>query len=212
MIKVQRFINQLLSSNCFIVYDDETHKAIVIDPGSEKSEEEIRFIEKKKIVVDYIILTHEHTDHNWGVNSLLSNCPNTKLVCSLECDKLVKKTNHVFFSLYRDDPEYNYTIPSANILIKSDKDKLVWNGNETGFLLTPGHSRASMCISLDGMLFTGDTITSFPPFFNKRDSNVEEWKTSISKIITYYPSKTIVYPGHGESLTLGDWTKVYHYR
>ena len=100
MIKVQRFVNQLMSSNCFVVYDDETKKAVVIDPGSEKSENEISFIEDNHLEVNYIILTHEHTDHNWGVNALKEKYPDTKLVCSEVCNRLVKKTNRIFFSFY----------------------------------------------------------------------------------------------------------------
>ncbi len=66
MLKIERFINELMSSNCFIVYDEVTKHGVVVDPGSEKSEREQCFIKEKDLVIDYIILTHEHTDHTWG--------------------------------------------------------------------------------------------------------------------------------------------------
>lgn len=205
MIKVQRFVNQLMSSNCFIVYDDETKKAVVIDPGSEKSGNEISFIEDNHLEVNYIILTHEHTDHNWGVNSLKEKYPDIKLVCSEVCDRLVKKSNRIFFSFYYDNPDYVYIIDAADILIKSDADFLAWNGRDIHFVMTPGHSKASMCIDLDGMLFTGDTIMPYPRYLNKKDGNVEDWKKSVDLIIIRYSKETIIYPGHGETLTLGEW-------
>ena len=70
MLKVERFVNELMTSNCYVVYDEGTKRCIVIDPGSEKSLREIDFIEAHQLQLDYIIISHEHTDHNWGVNSL----------------------------------------------------------------------------------------------------------------------------------------------
>lgn len=209
MIKIQRFINQLMSSNCFVVYDDETMRAVVIDPGSEKSENEISFIEDNQLVVDYIILTHEHTDHNWGVNALKEKYPDIKLVCSEVCDRLVKKSNRIFFSFYYDNPDYVYIIEDADIVIKSDSDILAWNGKNIHFVMTPGHSKASMCIDIDGMLFTGDTIMPYPRYLNKKDGNEEDWKESVELIKNKYSKETIIFPGHGGSLTMGDWIEQF---
>lgn len=205
MIIVKRFINQLMSSNCFVVYDDETRRALVIDPGSEKSEQENSFIEENQLYLDYIILTHEHTDHNWGVNSLKEKYSSTHLVCSEVCDRLVKKSNRIFFSFYYDDPNYVYVIDAADILIKCDENVLLWNGMEIHFVMTPGHSKASMCIDIQGLLFTGDTIMPYPRYLNKKDGNEEDWKKSVDLILNRYSKETIIYPGHGETLTLGKW-------
>ena len=205
MIKVQRFINQLLSSNCFIVYDDETKLSLVIDPGSEKSENEIAFVEKNQLNVDYIILTHEHTDHNWGVNSIKEKYSDCKLVCSELSEKMIKKANRIFFTFYYDRPDYIYTIDSADITIKGNEDVLKWDGVDIHFIMTPGHSKASMCIDIEGFLFTGDTIMPYPRYLHKKDGNEDAWIKSIRLIESLYKEETILYPGHGSLLTLGDW-------
>lgn len=204
MLQVQRFINELMTSNCYVVYDEDTKRCLVIDPASEKSLREIQFIEENGIALDYIILTHEHTDHNWGVNSLRGHFPNAKLVCSELCNKYVKKTNRAYFLFYFDDPDYRYEIAPSDVLIKED-GSLYWNGHRVQFVMTPGHSYGSMCIDVDGMLFTGDTIMPFKPYFNGRDSNEEDWNESISRIKTLFPDNTVIYPGHGDKLTLGIW-------
>ncbi len=204
MLKVERFINELMTSNCYVVYDEDTKRCLVIDPASEKSLREIQFIEGKGLTIDYIILTHEHTDHNWGVNSLREHFPNVKLVCSDLCNKYVKKTNRAYFLFYYDDPDYRYEIAPADILIKEDSC-LDWIGHQIQFVMTPGHSCGSMCIDVEGMLFTGDTIIPFKPYFNGRDSNEEDWIMSIKNIINKYNDETRIYPGHGESLSLLGW-------
>lgn len=205
MIKVERFVNELMTSNCYIVADEASKHCICIDPASEKSLREIEYIEKNGLLLDYIILTHEHTDHNWGVNSLRKHFPDCELVCSEPCNKYVKKTNRAYFLFYYDDPDYRYEIAPADILISPSEEKILWNGHNIMFIITPGHSYGSMCIDIDKMLFTGDTIMPFKPYFNGRDSNEDEWKKSIDLIMSKYEGDTLIYPGHGEVLSLEEW-------
>ena len=208
MLKVERFINELMTSNCYVVYDEDTKRCLVIDPASEKSLREIQFIEEKGLALDYIILTHEHTDHNWGVNSLREHFPESKLVCSELCNKYVKKTNRAYFLFYYDDPDYRYEIAPADVLIKED-GCLEWDGHQIRFVMTPGHSYGSMCIDIDGMLFTGDTIMPFKPYFNGRDSNEEDWKKSVSKIFASFKDR-IIHPGHGDIINFDQWKKYFN--
>ena len=210
MITVERFVNELMTSNCYIVADEASKHCICIDPASEESLREIEFIEKNGLTLDYIILTHEHTDHNWGVNSLRNHFSGSKLVCSDSCNKYVKKTNRAYFLFYYDDPDYCYEIAPADILISNQEDTILWMGNIIKLLLTPGHSYGSMCIDVDEMLFTGDTIMPYKPYFNGRDSNEEDWIESVEFIKSHYSKDTIIYPGHGNLLTLRDWMELIY--
>lgn len=209
MLSIEKFVNELMTSNCYVVYDENTKRCLAIDPGSEKSLREIDFIKKNNLTLDYIIITHEHTDHNWGVNSLREHFPNSKLVCSELCNKYVKKTNRAYFLFYYDDPNYRYEIAPADFFIKED-GFIDWNGLQIQFVMTPGHSYGSMCIDVDGMLFTGDTIMPYKPYFNGRDSNENDWKKSIALIKLKYDAKIIIYPGHGDTLTLGEWIEHFY--
>lgn len=210
MLKIERFVNELMTSNCYIVVDEASKHCVCIDPASEKSLREIDYIEKNGLTLDYIILTHEHTDHNWGVNSLREHFSECKLVCSEPCNKYVKKTNRAYFLFYYDDPDYRYEIAPADILISNQEDAISWVGNEIKFMLTPGHSYGSMCVDIDGMLFTGDTIMPFKPYFNGRDSNEDDWKVSIKRINTFYSEDSVIYPGHGDCISIGNWNNNYN--
>lgn len=210
MLKIERFVNELMTSNCYIVADEASKHCICIDPASEKSLREIEFIEKNGLTLDYIILTHEHTDHNWGVNSLREHFSDCKLICSEPCNKYVKKTNRAYFLFYYDDPDYRYEIAPADILISNQEASISWIGHDIKFLLTPGHSYGSMCIDIDGMLYTGDTIMPFKPYFNGRDSNEDDWKISIGKLNQRYGRDTLIYPGHGEIINFENWNKKYY--
>ena len=209
MLKIERFVNELMTSNCYVVYDEDTKRCLVIDPGSEKSLREIEFIEKNNLTLDLIIITHEHTDHNWGVNALRDYFTSSKLVCSESCNNNVKKTNRIYFLFYYDDPDYRYEIAPADIMISNDVESLTWDDYSLQFILTPGHSKGGMCISINKMIFTGDTIMPFKPYFNGRDSNEDDWKASITKVESLAPEDMVIYPGHGDILKLKDWEFQY---
>lgn len=209
MIKVQRFINQLLSSNCFIVYDDETMSSLVIDPGSEKSENEIAFIESNHLQLDYILLTHEHADHTWGVNSLIERYPKVKVVCSSLCRDNLPKEVRLFFQLYYDNPSKAYTLSRVDSTTEELNWHLDWEGHKITFIPAPGHSFGSICLLIDGVLFTGDAIMQTKPYVNKRNGSIELFYESRQKVVDTFKPETMVYPGHGEPFALSEY-QIYH--
>ena len=85
-----------------------------------------------------------------------------------------------------------------------------WDGSQIHYMMTPGHSHGSMCIDIENMLFSGDTIMPAKPYFNGRDSNEQEWMESVEKALRCYNQSIMVYPGHGDPLTLEEW-KNSHY-
>ena len=199
-----------MSSNCYIVVDEESKHCVCIDPASEKSLREIEFIDENGLILDLILLTHEHTDHNLGVNSLRNSFPDSKLVCSELCNRYVTRFGWAYFLYYYDDPDYRWEMSPAEILVSNNKDSIAWKGYDIKFILTPGHSYGSICIYIDGMLFTGDTIMPFKPYFNGWDSNKEEWRESVKMITTLFAEDSVIYPGHGDCISLGNWIKQYN--
>lgn len=194
-----------MSSNCFVVWDDETHHCVIIDPASEKALNEISFIKSCSLTLDYILLTHEHTDHTWGVNALLDSYNDAKVVCSEKCKLGLPEAGTTYFRFYYDDPNYTYNVKRVDLIVEDIDHILNWNGISFQFYLTPGHSFGSMCIRLNDMLFSGDTILQSKPFINKRNGSLEMYKRSINDILNVLPKDLIVYPGHGEFFPLSKY-------
>ena len=199
MIQIERFINELMKSNCYILWDDDSHRCVVIDPASEKSENEIAFIDKRSLILDYIFLTHEHTDHNWGVNAILERFSESKLVCHKICAEALAIESSIYFRLYYDNPNYTYTIEMVDILLTDNITRWSWDGKEIVFEYTPGHSMGSVCIVVGNMIFSGDTIMPYKPYINKRNGSRDCYDKSITYMNNKYKGKGfIIQPGHGE--------------
>lgn len=198
-----------MTSNCYIVVDEESRHCLCIDPASEKSELEINYIEQNGLMLDYIFLTHEHTDHTWGVNALLNHFATAKVVCSSLCRDALPKEARAYFQLYYDDPSYVYNVECVDYTTEDLGWHLTWQRHQIVFIATPGHSPGSVCISVDDILFGGDTLMPFKPFIKKRNGgSMEQLSLSLRNLEQLYAPTTIVYPGHGESGALEDMIKI----
>lgn len=203
MLRIERFINQLMSSNCYLVVDEESGHCLCIDPASEKSENEIKFISDRGLLLDYIFLTHEHIDHTWGVNALLDVYSKAKVVCSEHCQAAFPQDAKTFFQLYYNVTDYEYNLKKIDYTTADFGGNLNWLGHKVDFIDTPGHSPGSVCIEIDGLLFGGDTLMLFKPFINKRKGgSKEQYAESVTKIKRRFAPNTMVYPGHGEPFEL----------
>lgn len=205
MLKIERFVNQLMDSNCYLVVDEKSRHCLCIDPASEKSECEIAYIEQNGLTLDYIILTHEHTDHTWGVNTLTERFPKTKVICSEVCKQNLSREFQAYFLLYYDNPDYHYTVCKVDATTGEMDDRLRWQGHEIKFVPTPGHSLGSISIDLEGRLFTGDAIMQSKPYINRRNGSKELFFKSMRKILKTYLDETMIYPGHGEVFRLKEY-------
>lgn len=165
-------------------------------------------MDKNAIFPEYIILTHEHTDHTWGCNTLLDKY-NSKIVCSRFCRDALPKEGRAYFQFYYDDSNYEYAVKKVDILIEDINCVLKWNEYDIYFIPTPGHSDGSVCFSIDDNLFTGDTLMQYKPFIPKKKGSSEKLQDSIESILNKYPLTTVVYPGHGDSFLLSKYNKIY---
>lgn len=201
-LRIIRFENCQMNSNTYIIVDDISKACIIIDPGEERAVKEVKYLKENLLTLEYVFLTHTHPDHCLGANSLKDLYANVPLV--YHDDKFKEREFKLFFRLLQDDRKRTFQLMSSDMDLHEDTI-INWHGHNIKLLLTPGHSVGSICIDIDGTLYTGDTLIPFPPYFNGRGSDIEEWEKSVNTIVDRYKSETMVFPGHGEVLTLGDW-------
>lgn len=197
-MQIKQFITGPLDVNCYLVVDDETKKAFIVDPGGE-DRKLVEYVKQNDIQVEYIILTHGHGDHICGIDFVKSSLPNIKLVANeAEKDML-------------ENPSLNHSNMTCGRPVTVEVDHFVKDGEslkvgdlELIFISTPGHTQGGMSIYVEDCLFSGDTLfaesigrTDFP------NSSFKSIKKSIQQKLYVLPDKTKVYPGHMGLTTIG---------
>ena len=134
-----------IGTNCYILEDDTTGKAAVIDPGDEAGRI-LKALEEDKVEVEYILLTHGHYDHTTAVPELHRALPKAKIY------------------IHKADANGagSQLFPLAGqvdgLLFYDEGDTLTLGSLTIEVLHTPGHSKGSVVLKVGDVLFCGDTL------------------------------------------------------
>lgn len=197
---------QELLTNSYIIFDEKSNEAMVIDPGGEP-EKIINMLNDQGVEsLKYIFLTHCHADHIGGVPQLKDAKGGKILISRADAEGLYNP--EVSLAPYIDMPIIELEADS-----RIDDEDLIHIGNlEFQVISTPGHTKGSVCLYYpEGRLvFTGDTI--FSGSWGRTDlptGNFVEIMNSISNRLMVLPDETIVYPGHGKVTMISDEKSIY---
>lgn len=195
----EKIVAGQLEANCYILGDDKTGEAVVIDPGGDAFEI-IEAIKNNKLTILAIINTHGHIDHTFGNKALKEYSKSPVLIHEDDSEMLTSSFHNL-----SDFLGYEISVIPPDRFLK-DNEIIKVGSFELKVIHTPGHTQG--CVSLEcvgkGILFTGDTL--FAGGIGRTDlpgGDGRKILSSISKRLLIYPENTIIYPGHGPSSTIG---------
>lgn len=203
MININKFVFSPFTENTYLIWDEQTKEAIIVDPGCANEDEENtlgEFIKFHKLQLTYMINTHCHIDHIFGC-AFIKKKYNPKYLVPEEDLPLLKnadKQAEMFAIDLANPPE-----PDAYL---SEKLVLTVGESKINFIFTPGHTPGEFCLFLENekILISGDVL------FNESIGRTDLWggnyDTLISSIKTKLltlPEDVTVYPGHGEETSIG---------
>lgn len=197
-MKIYKIPAGIYAANCYIVVDGKTNRAMVIDPGG-STEDLISFIEKNKLNIEYIVLTHGHADHIGGVIELNNNLKVPIMAHIDEVDLLKDKDKNLSSQMGTKTVEVEPTI------LLNDGDKFSLGTLEVKVIHTPGHTEGGMSLLIENNLFSGDTI--FKGSVGRSDlysGNPSVLIDSIKKKLLVLEDDVTVWPGHGDTTTIGE--------
>lgn len=208
-IKVLRFVNEPVPSNAYLLMDETGTHCIAIDPGSKEQRDMRDYIISHGLSLEFIILTHEHFDHCWGVNSLLEAFK-AKVVATRLCAEWIGTPMNYFNKLYFDSDEM-FSIDKVDIFAEDIGWTMKWCGVDIKLIDAKGHTNRGLCVNIGDALFSGDTLiyNTKPLLKKKYGASVEELKHTIDLIYETLDGKTLVFPGHGEKFELNEMSQFY---
>ena len=194
---VKKLIVGPMEANCYILADEKTKRAIIIDPGDE-AEKILRKVDAEELEIIYIVNTHAHIDHI-GANDIIREETGACLLI------------HSADAPFLEDPEMNLSIMidkkrkfSSPTKMLEEGDQIRVDGISLRVLHTPGHTPGSICLHVKDKLFTGDTL--FAGSVGRTDlpgGNLLDLENSIKEKLLVFSDEVIVYPGHGPQTTIG---------
>lgn len=184
-----------LAVNCYLCGDAD--ELIIIDPGSE-SEKILKIINDNNFKVKYIVLTHCHYDHIGAVYDLKEKLGAEIIVCEKEKSNYLNTSVNLATHFCA-----GCTIAPPDMCVK--EGDIIKSGEfEFKVIETPGHTSGGMCLYSGDCLFSGDTL--FKLSIGRCDFPTGDMKTLLSSVknkLFVLPEDTKVYPGHGDSTTIG---------
>lgn len=174
----------IYGANCYIISDEETKEAVVLDPGGD-APVLINAIEKMGVKLKYILLTHGHIDHVDAVEDL-------------------KKKYNVPFYIHEEDEvmmmngAYVYGKLSKADGYLTEENKFTFGKYEIKCIHTPGHTPGGVSFLIEDKVFTGDTL--FQGSIGRTDFEGGDYNQIISSIVNKIiplGDAVEIYPGHG---------------
>ncbi len=163
-----KIVDQLSDNYSYIIYSLNKKEALIVDPAESKPI--IKYLKRKNLSLEGILITHHHSDHTSGINDLLSLKP---------------------VNVYSP---HSRILGTTNLI--KDRDNIIFNFIDFKVIATPGHTLDHIVFHCEkhNLLFSGDTLFSLG-CGRVFEGSYEQMFQSL-QTLNHLPDKTIVYCGH----------------
>jgi glyoxylase-like metal-dependent hydrolase (beta-lactamase superfamily II) len=180
-----------IGTNCYLLGDEETRRAVVVDPGSD-APVILELVHHHGLQVETIVATHGHWDHVGAVRPL-KQATGARFLAPPGDMELIRNASAsaLLMGVVVDPP------PDPDGFLE-EGDVLRIGGLELRVLSAPGHTPGHVILVGPGFAFVGDVV--FAGSVGRTDFPGGDWDTLMESIRTKVltlPDETVLYPGHG---------------
>jgi len=189
-----------LQCNCSIIGDEQTHEALVIDPG-DQIEGILKILRQEKLTLKQIVITHAHIDHVGGA---------MKLKAATGAPILMNQNDYALLKMLDMQAAWVGMRPPGDVQVDETlaQGRVLKIGEISSSVIhTPGHTEGSICVYFptERKLIAGDTL--FAGSIGRTDlpgGSMDKIMRSLHTQVLALPDETEVVPGHGPVTTIGE--------
>ncbi len=188
----------LIQTNCYLIGCEETKEGAIVDPGGD-ADLILAQVERRGLVVKYVLNTHGHFDHTDGNAAVVKGTGAPLAIHPADRPLLEAAGGAAWFGLEAaPGPPPDFELADGDVLSVGTLRFQV--------LHTPGHSPGHVCFyePAHNVVFDGDLL--FRQGIGRYDlpgGDLDSLMDSIEHVLFALPDETAVYPGHGPATTIG---------
>ena len=196
-MKVNQYVVGPVQTNCYLIMNEKTGEALVVDPGASPQSIYDKATEEG-VTIRAILLTHGHFDHAGGAEELSRLTQAPIYIHEAERDTLTDTELNASWMVGREETY------RADAFLR-DEEELDLAGFHIRVLFTPGHTPGGCCyyFPYEDVVFSGDSL--FCGSIGRTDfkgGSMSDLVRAISAKLMTLPDRTTVYPGHNDVTTI----------
>lgn len=186
-----------LQANCYLLADDATRRAALVDPGDD-GDALVAELARQGLALDAIWVTHAHLDHAGGIAAVKRAHPDAPIW-------LHDADQPLYARVAQQGASWGITLeqPPPTDRAWAEGDRVSLGAHTFEVVHLPGHAPGHVALVGETIAFVGDVV--FAGSIGRTDLPLSDPRAMDASLkrVAQWPEALVLHPGHGPATTVG---------